>query len=110
MYILNSLYQFYEAYQNQTELYYGKNLRFIPKREYFTEESKPIFDFIIKYSEMIEYNRKYNEHSRYYSDSSKYIYVTGNNIETLFEIINKVVVMKNEMDGMQAKLYMLFLT
>ena len=90
MYVLNNICDFYEAYQNGTELYYGKQLRLIPKRENFTEDSQEIFDFIIKYAEMIEYNNKY---SRYGMDNSfnKAIYLTGENINKFFEITkNKV--------------------
>ena len=47
MYVLNNIGEFYEAYKNESELCYGKQLRFIPKRENFVEESKEIFDYII---------------------------------------------------------------
>lgn len=62
MYVLNHISQFYDAYVKGQELYYGKQLKFVPKRENFTEESKPIFDYIIKYAEMINYNSKYNNY------------------------------------------------
>ena len=86
MYVLNNICEFYEAYQNQSELNYGKLLKFIPKRENFTEESKKIFDFIIKYAEMTYYNKKYN---RYGMDSSlnKVIYLNGKDIDEFIEII-----------------------
>ena len=62
MYVLNSITEFYEAYKNEKELYYGKQLRFIPKKENFIESSQKMFDYIIKYAEMVEYNSKYNEY------------------------------------------------
>ena len=48
MYVLSNIGEFYEAYKNESELCYGKQLRFIPKRENFVEESQEIFDYIIK--------------------------------------------------------------
>ena len=86
MYVLNNIADFYEAYQNQTELYYGKQLRFIPKRENFTEDSQKMFDFIIKYAEMIEYNSKY---SKYGMEASFYksIHLTGEEINEFFNMI-----------------------
>ena len=58
MYVLNNIGEFYEAYKNESELCYGKQLRFIPKRENFVEESKEIFDYIIKNAQMMEYREK----------------------------------------------------
>lgn len=89
MYILSNLSEFYEAYQNGTELYYGKQLRFIPKRENFIEDSQKIFDYIIKYAEMIEYGNKFNEY-RYSSLSNKEIYITDENIDELFKLKDTV--------------------
>lgn len=85
MYILNNLSEFYEAYQSGTELYYGKQLRFIPKRKNFTADSQKIFDYIIKFAEIIEYNNKFNEY-RYSNISNKEIYITDENIDGLFKL------------------------
>ena len=83
MYILSNITSFYEAYKNETTLFYGKQLEFIPKRENFTEDSRELFDFIIRFAEMIEYSKKYY---RYGFDKSvvKDIYLTGNEIENYF--------------------------
>ena len=88
MYVLSNIVEFYEAYLNGTELYYGKQLNFIPKRENFTEDSKKIFDLIIKYAEMISYNNKYNDY-RTYNTSTKSIYITSEEIENFFNLNNK---------------------
>lgn len=85
MYVLGDILQFYNAYKNETELYYGKQLKFIPKRDNFIEASKPIFDFIIKYAEMIDYNEKYTDY-RMASSFYKYIFISSNEIEEFFEI------------------------
>lgn len=85
MYVLNNICDFYEAYQNESELYYGKQLRFIPKRENFTEDSQIIFDYIIKYAEMVNYNNKHNNYSTTNS-LNKVIYLSGNDIDDFFNI------------------------
>lgn len=90
MYILSNLSGFYKAYQNETELYYGKQLRFIPKRENFTSDSQKIFDYIIKYAEMIEYGNKFNEY-RYSNLSNKEIYITDESINELLKLKDKVI-------------------
>ena len=63
MYVLNNIAEFYEAYKNESELSYGKQLRFIPKRENFIDESKEIFDYIIKYAQMMEYRDRYGNYT-----------------------------------------------
>ena len=89
MYVLNDISQFYDAYINGTQLYYGKQLSFIPKREHFVEDSQPIFDYIIKYAEMIKYNN-YSRYSSYGIDSSfnKAIYITKENIDEFWKLNN----------------------
>ena len=85
MYVLSNICDFYEAYQNGSELYYGKQLRFIPKRENFTEDSKKLFDYIIKYAEMVEYNNRYSDY-RMSSSMNKSIYITSEHIDEFFEL------------------------
>ena len=85
MYVLNNIGELYEAYKNETELSYGKQLRFIPKRENFVEESKEIFDYIIKNAKMMEYREKYFDYTMV-SSLHKVIYLTGDNIDEFFDI------------------------
>ena len=85
MYVLNNIGEFYEAYKNESELCYGKQLRFIPKKENFVEESKEIFDYIIKNAQMMEYIEKYSNYTML-SSLNKVIYVTGDNIDEFFDI------------------------
>ena len=98
MYILNNITNFYNAYLNQQELYYGKQLNFIPKRENFLEEFRPIFDLIIKYAEMINYTKKYNKYD-YYGDFNKYIYISNENIEEFFKLNNNKELILNTFEG-----------
>lgn len=92
MYVLNNICDFYEAYKNQSELNYGKQLRFIPKKENFTEDSQAMFDFIVKYAEMIEYNNTFSDY-RMSSSFYKGIYITGERIDEFFKINNNKEVM-----------------
>ena len=88
MYVLNNISNFYQAYKNKEEIYYGKQLNFIPKRENFIESSRPIFDLIIQYAEIIDYRSTY---SRYTYDNyfNKSIFLDGEKIDKFFEIIGK---------------------
>ena len=63
MYVLNSISNLYEAYKNGTEMYYGKQLRFIPKRENFSEDSRWLFDYIIEYAEMLKYYYSFDRYN-----------------------------------------------
>ena len=88
MYALKSISDFYKAYKDKKEIYYGKQLNFIPERENFEEESRKIFDLIIKYAEMIEYSN--NTRDKYYISPiylGKYLDLTGKSIEEFFDIV-----------------------
>ena len=99
MYILNNICDFYDAYKNGSELYYGKQLRFIPARENFTEDSQIIFDYIVKYAEMVEYNNKYSDY-RMSSPFSRYVYITEHNIDNFLNINkNKEILFHSEYYG-----------
>ena len=98
MYVLNNMGEFYEAYKNESELNYGKQLRFIPKRENFVEESKEIFDYIIKNAQMMEYREKYSNYTML-SSLNKVIYITGDNIDEFFDINKNKDIMLNSYYG-----------
>ena len=94
MYVMNNICDFYEAYQNESELFYGKQLRCIPKRENFTEDSQSIFDYIIKYAEMIDYNNKFNKYATT-NFFNKSIYLSGKDIDDFFKMYkNKYGILK----------------
>lgn len=86
MYVLNNLSELYDAYKNETEIYYGKQLRFIPKKENFCEDSRWLFDYIIQYMEMIEY---YNSFNRYEISSfnNKEVLIKGEKIDDFFAML-----------------------
>ena len=86
MYVLNNISHFYEAYKNETEIYYGKQLRFIPKRENFNESSKWLFDYIIQYAEMVQY---YDSLNKYGLNTviEKQILLKGDKIDEFFRMV-----------------------
>ncbi len=86
MYVLNNINSLYEAYQNETELYYGKQLRLIPKRENFCKESQELFDYIIQYAEMLEYANRFNKYGMN-AISSKEMIITGDKIEEFLNLV-----------------------
>lgn len=87
MYILHSIDDFYQAYKNEEEIYYGKQLSFIPKREIFEEESQKLFDFIIKYAEILEYIKRYESYSYGYTRyNNREMIISSKNIDEFFDI------------------------
>ncbi len=86
MYILNNLNDLYTAYKNESEIYYGKQLRFIPKRENFCEDSRWIFDYIIQYSEMIQYYNSFDKYGMTTLNGKKLI-IKGDKIDEFFNMI-----------------------
>ena len=66
MYVLKNLQEIYNAYKNQEELEYGKQLRFFVKKENFEEKSRDLLDYIISYGEMVEYSNKFSRYNYYY--------------------------------------------
>ncbi len=97
MYVLNNISDFYDAYKKETEIYFGKQLRFIPKRENFAKESQKIFDYIIKYAQMVDYYNKYNDY-RMNSSFNKFIYITSNDIDD-FLSTNKQILLRSYHEG-----------
>lgn len=92
MYVLNDIDEFYEAYKKETEIYYGKQLSLIPKRENFEEDSIWIFDLIIKYAKIAQYSNKYNSYNSYYGSYNhtnsigKFIYISGEDIDEFLDM------------------------
>ena len=86
MYVLKNLQEIYNAYKNQEELEYGKQLRFFVKKENFEEKSRDLLDYIISYGEMVEYSNKFSRYN--YSDlSNKEIYLSGDKIEQILDMM-----------------------
>ena len=93
-YVLKNISEFYDALINNEVIQYGKNLRFIAKKENFEENSQELLNLIINYGQMLKYSQKVtNEQNYYYSYytrpalDSKNIYLMDEKIEDFFNII-----------------------
>ena len=93
-YVLKNISEFYDALINNEVIQYGKNLRFIAKKENFEENSQELLNLIINYGQMLKYSQKVtNEQNYYYSYytrpalDSKNIYLIDEKIDDFFNII-----------------------
>ena len=90
MYKIKDLSEFYTRMLEKEFYKYGEKLQFVHIREVFEEESQPLLDFILRYSEIIKYaNSNSNSNYRYYgkalSDTS--IILGNSGIDDLFDIL-----------------------
>lgn len=99
MYKIKNLADFYTRMINKENYKYGEKLEFIHTRDVFTEESKPLLDFILKYSEIIKYaNSNSNSNFRYYGKAlnETNILVGNTGIDDLFEVLRGKEVLFNK--------------
>ena len=90
MYKIKNLADFYTRMLNKESYKYGQKLEFVHTRDAFTEESKPLLDFILKYAEIIKYaNSNSNSNFRYYGKAlnETNILVGNTGIDDLFEVL-----------------------
>lgn len=91
-----------ELYESTSELRNRKvgNLATSIKLEFFLEieDSQIIFDYIIKYAEMVEYNNKHNSYATANS-LNKVIYLSGNDIDDFFNINKNKEILLNPYSG-----------
>ncbi len=90
MYKIKNLADFYTRMLNKESYKYGQKLEFIHTRDVFIEESKPLLDFVLKYSEIIKYaNSNSNSNFRYYGKAlnETNILVGNTGIDDLFEVL-----------------------
>lgn len=90
MYKIKDLSEFYTRMLEKEFYRYGEKLQFVHTREMFEEDSKPLLDFILRYSEIIKYaNSNSNSNYRYYgkalSDTS--IILGNSGIDDLFDVL-----------------------
>lgn len=100
MYKIKDLSEFYTRMLEKEFYKYGEKLQFIHTREMFEEESKPLLDFILRYSEIIKYaNSNSNSNYRYYGKAlSETSIILGNSgLDDLFDVLKgkKVVFQKD---------------
>ena len=90
MYKIKNLAEFYTRMINKENYKYGQKLEFIHTKEAFEEESRPLLDFILKYSEIIKYaNSNSNSNFRYYGKalSETNILLGNSGIDDLFDVL-----------------------
>lgn len=90
MYKIKNLVEFYDRMIAKEEFKYGEKLQFIHKKEMFSENSKEILDFIMKYAEIIKYsNSNANSNYRYFGKilNESYIMLGITGIDEIFEIL-----------------------
>ena len=87
MYKIKDLPEFYTRMVNKETYKYGTKLEFAHIRENFEEDSLPLLDFVLKYSEIIKYANESEE--RYYTNvlDNAYIVISNSGLDELFEIL-----------------------
>ena len=89
-YKIKNLAEFYTRMLNNEFYKYGDKLQFTHTIEMFEEESRPLLEFILKYSELIKYaNSNSNSNYRYYGKAlnESSIIVGNSGIDDLFEVL-----------------------
>ena len=88
MYKIKDLSEFYTRMINNEYYKYGEKLEFLHTRENIEDESKGIFDFIMKYAEVLKYSININKYNFYGSVLSQSELVLGESmIDEAFEIL-----------------------
>ena len=65
MYKIKDLAEFYTRMTRNEFYKYGDKLEFVHTRENFTEKSRPLLDFVLRYSEMLKYAENGNKYTYY---------------------------------------------
>ena len=92
LYKIKDLTKFYDAYINRKSLYYGSKLSFVHCEEAFSQKAKVFLDFILKYSETIQYANNVLKQSRYYYSKGQIaksrLELSGSAADDFFKIFN----------------------
>lgn len=99
-YKIKNLAEFYTRMLNKEFYKYGDKLQFTHTIEMFEDSSKPLLEFILKYSEIIKYaNSNSNSNYRYYGKalSENSIIISNSGLDDLFEVLRtqEVTLQKN---------------
>ena len=99
MYKLKNITEFYDKFIKNEDFQYSKNFKFIHSIESFTEDSRELLKFLLRYAEVIRYANSgtYNRY-RYYGKNLNdgYILINSYRVDELFDILNgKVVEIEN---------------
>ena len=98
LYKIKSLPEFFERMLNHENYKYGAKLEFIHTKDAFTEECKPLLNFVLKYAEIIKYsNETVGSYGKYMRTmSNEYITISNTGLNEIFDVLQgKKVLMKN---------------
>ena len=89
LYKIKSLPEFFERMLTHQEYKYGSKLEFVHSKEAFKEESVPLLNFVLKYSEIIKYaNETVGSYGKYMRTmSNEYITISNTGLDELFEVL-----------------------
>ena len=90
MYKIKNLAEFYSRMINKENYKYREGLQFVHSESEFTEESKPLLRFILKYAEMIKFaNSNSNSNYKYYGKAlnENTIMLGNSGIDEIFELL-----------------------
>lgn len=90
MYRLKSFSDFYDRIMKSETFQYGKKLKFIHKKENFSEDSMELLEFLLRYAEVIKYvNTGTYNRFRYYGKeiNDDYILLNESRIDDVFDIL-----------------------
>ena len=88
MYKIKNLPEFYTRMTKNEYYKYGDKLEFLHIRENFTEESKEILDFVLRYSEMLKYAENTGKYTYYGSTLNNTSITLGeSSLDEVFDIL-----------------------
>ena len=88
MYKIKDLTEFYTKMVNNSYFKYGEKLEFVHNRENFSEDSKALLDFIMRYAEIMIYSNSSDRYSYYSSSINKSEIVLGEGIiDEIFDLL-----------------------
>lgn len=106
MYKIKDLSEFYTRMIRNEFYKYGEKLEFVHTRDNFTEKSKPLLDFVLRYAEMLKYAENGNKYT-YYGNTLNNTRITlgESTIDEAFDILkNKKVLTDNDRTSTQLEL------
>lgn len=111
LYKLKNFPEFYDRMQKKENYRYGAKLEFVHEEEIFKQESIPLLNYILKYSEIIKYANESTNSYSYYGRTMEdsYITISNSGMDELFEVLagKQVTIQKEatEKEGIISKSY-----
>ena len=102
LYKLKNLPEFYERMLNKEYYRYGAKLAFVHTEEAFTQESKELLQYILKYAEIMKYANEAGEYTIYGKNiTDGYITISNTGLDDLFDILKgkRILLQKEYAEG-----------